>query len=144
MYLYRYIDRPLFQINYGTPAAPQHRARLQTRFSFNEDFILTSDEITCSILVFDTRTQELSQRLSGHNQVVRYVTLHAIRIRIATDGAALLDGLPYHPPILISLLAVMTIVQGFGMRSSNTKCYPTRCNYCYVHITLTHKSPLQN
>lgn len=65
--------RPIVDIHYGATTNSQQRFRLQTRFSYNEDFIFVSDEPTNSVLVFDTRTKEMSQRLVGHNNTVRWI-----------------------------------------------------------------------
>eukprot|EP01125_Pyxidicula_operculata_P008729 TRINITY_DN2903_c0_g1_i1.p1 TRINITY_DN2903_c0_g1~~TRINITY_DN2903_c0_g1_i1.p1 ORF type:complete len:430 (-),score=51.06 TRINITY_DN2903_c0_g1_i1:1002-2180(-) len=52
----------------------QWKLRLQLSFSFNEDFIFTADENNFGIMVWDTRTGELVQKLQGHNSAVRCVT----------------------------------------------------------------------
>jgi cleavage stimulation factor subunit 1 len=77
-------NRPILQIFSGNPANPQQRLRLQTRWSYNEDHILCSDEHGNATLVYDTRTQELQQRLTGHNQVVRYIAVSPVEPHIMT------------------------------------------------------------
>lgn len=66
--------RPIVDIFYGAQPNQQQRLRLQTKFSYNEDFILVSDEPTNSVMVFDTRTKEMTQRLIGHNNTVRWIS----------------------------------------------------------------------
>lgn len=52
----------------------QWENRLQTCFNYNEDFILSTDDSTNCIGVWDTRTGELAQKLQGHNSVIRWVS----------------------------------------------------------------------
>jgi len=66
--------RELRRIFAGTPKHPVWDNRLQVCFSFNEDFILSSDESNNACVVWDTRTGELVQRLTGHNGVVRWIS----------------------------------------------------------------------
>jgi cleavage stimulation factor subunit 1 len=77
-------NRPVLQIYFGNPQAPQQRLRLQTRWSFNEDHILCAEENGSATLVYDTRTQEVLQRLTGHNQVVRYIAVSPVEPHIMT------------------------------------------------------------
>lgn len=44
---------------------PQWKNRIQVCFSYNEDYIISSEESSYSAIVWDTRTGELVQRLSG-------------------------------------------------------------------------------
>jgi cleavage stimulation factor subunit 1 len=47
--------------------------RLQITFSYNEDFIISSDENAYAAVVWETRTGEMVQRLSGHTNVIPWV-----------------------------------------------------------------------
>eukprot|EP01111_Echinosteliopsis_oligospora_P012948 TRINITY_DN4523_c0_g1_i1.p1 TRINITY_DN4523_c0_g1~~TRINITY_DN4523_c0_g1_i1.p1 ORF type:complete len:430 (+),score=108.75 TRINITY_DN4523_c0_g1_i1:43-1332(+) len=51
----------------------QQKARISATFNYTEEFIYGSDENTSTVLVWDSRSGDLVQKLSGHNQVVRYV-----------------------------------------------------------------------
>jgi len=47
--------------------------RLQTIFCHNEDYIVTSDESSNAAIVWDTRTGEVLQKLTGHNGLIRWI-----------------------------------------------------------------------
>lgn len=51
----------------------QQKARIAATFSYNEDLIFSSDENAMAAVIWDSRTGELMQRLTGHNNVVRSV-----------------------------------------------------------------------
>ena len=51
----------------------QLKNRLQACFTYNEDYVLGSDEKSNSGIVWDTRTTEIKQRLTGHNNIVRWM-----------------------------------------------------------------------
>jgi len=63
----------LLRLFTGAPQQTINKHRLQCSFSYNEDFVLTSDEIANAGVVWDTRLGELVQRLTGHNNVVRWI-----------------------------------------------------------------------
>jgi cleavage stimulation factor subunit 1 len=70
--------RPIFAMyatapNIPPPSSKPQQHRTQSIFSWNEDFIITSDEINHSVAIFDARTAELTQRLTGHTNVVRWL-----------------------------------------------------------------------
>jgi len=57
---------------------------MQVTFSYNEDHIFSADENTYAVLVWDTRTGELLQKLSGHTNVVRWVASSTVEAAIVT------------------------------------------------------------
>lgn len=58
--------------------------RLPACFSYNEDFILTADDTTNSVFAWDTRTGELVQKLTGHNQLVRGIAASPVKPHIVS------------------------------------------------------------
>jgi len=70
--------REIRRIFTGSPKHPQWENRLQVCFTYNEDFILTPDENNNACIVFDTRSGELVQRLTGHNGIVRWIATSPI------------------------------------------------------------------
>uniref|UniRef100_A0A6B2L520 Cleavage stimulation factor 50 kDa subunit n=1 Tax=Arcella intermedia TaxID=1963864 RepID=A0A6B2L520_9EUKA len=65
--------REIKRIYTGNQKHPYWDNRLQVCFSYTEDYIFSSDENNNSGVIWDTRTGELVQRLSGHNGVVRWI-----------------------------------------------------------------------
>jgi len=55
--------------------AVHRQYRLQTVFSSTSDHVLSSDETTCNIVAWDTRTGELVTKVGGHAGVVRYIAV---------------------------------------------------------------------
>ncbi|KAG9289853.1 hypothetical protein G9A89_015433 [Geosiphon pyriformis] len=53
--------------------AMQMNNAIQTTFTFNEDFVLSSDESNNTVVCWDTRTGQLIKRFSGHASIVRCV-----------------------------------------------------------------------
>jgi len=66
------------------PGATQQKYRHTATFTYNEDFIVGLDEATHSALVWDARTGELVQRLSGHNNVIRWVASSPVESALLT------------------------------------------------------------
>lgn len=62
----------------------QQKARIAAAFTCNEDYIFGSDENSFAVIIWDSRTGEQLQRLTGHNNVVRYVSLLA-SMHLLTD-----------------------------------------------------------
>eukprot|EP01105_Mastigella_eilhardi_P019425 TRINITY_DN4567_c0_g1_i2.p1 TRINITY_DN4567_c0_g1~~TRINITY_DN4567_c0_g1_i2.p1 ORF type:complete len:432 (-),score=94.15 TRINITY_DN4567_c0_g1_i2:190-1296(-) len=60
------------------------RNRLQACFSWNEDFIIGSDEQNTCAVVFNSRTGAEVQHLSGHTNVVRWVTSSPVENALVT------------------------------------------------------------
>jgi cleavage stimulation factor subunit 1 len=58
--------------------------RLQACFNYNEDMIFGSDEKANSALVWDSRSGELRQRLTGHNNLVRWIASSPVDNAIIT------------------------------------------------------------
>jgi len=52
---------------------PQWKFRLQVTFNYTEDYVITSDELTYSAIVWDIRTGEVVQRLSGHTNIIPWI-----------------------------------------------------------------------
>lgn len=50
----------------------QQKARIAATFSYNEDLVFGSDENAMAAVIWDSRTGDQLQRLTGHNNVVRY------------------------------------------------------------------------
>lgn len=44
--------------------------RLMSTFNYNEDFILAPDELQMCVMVWDSRTGEIVQKLTGHNSIL--------------------------------------------------------------------------
>jgi len=65
--------RQIKRIFCGNPKQPnqvwEHKS--PATFTFNEDFIISPDETSNSCVVWDTRTGDLVQKLTGHSQVIR-------------------------------------------------------------------------
>jgi len=62
------------QLMYIVTGHHQQKTRMQSCFSFNEDFVITPDEhAPYAVVVWDTRSGELVQRLTGHNNSVRWL-----------------------------------------------------------------------
>lgn len=81
----------VLSINYSKPSHPYHNLKCQSKWSYNEDFIIVSDESTQSALVYDTRTQELTQRLTGHNGPITSLGISPVKnhfITCSEDGRA--------------------------------------------------------
>lgn len=76
--------KELSSINYSSPVQPIHKLRCQTKWTYNEDFIVVSDESAQAALVYDTRTQELVQRLSGHNGAIRWIGVSPVKNQFLT------------------------------------------------------------
>jgi len=62
----------------------QQKARIAATLSCNEDVIFGSDENSYAVILWDSRTGELLQRLTGHNNVVRYVATSPLDTSILT------------------------------------------------------------
>jgi len=62
----------------------QQKARIAATFSYNEDFIFGSDESSLAVIIWDSRTGDQLQRLTGHNNVVRYVATSPVDSCIMT------------------------------------------------------------
>ena len=60
-----------------TPAHTQVK-RQHGAFSYGEDFVLSCDENGWASLVWDARSGELLQRLSGHNNRVRFIAVSPV------------------------------------------------------------------
>eukprot|EP01119_Soliformovum_irregulare_P016631 TRINITY_DN4853_c0_g1_i1.p1 TRINITY_DN4853_c0_g1~~TRINITY_DN4853_c0_g1_i1.p1 ORF type:complete len:446 (-),score=101.14 TRINITY_DN4853_c0_g1_i1:15-1352(-) len=58
--------------------------RLQVAFTWNEDFILSSDENGYAGVVWDTRSGDLVQRLTGHTNVVLWTASSPVENSIIT------------------------------------------------------------
>jgi cleavage stimulation factor subunit 1 len=65
--------RQLKKIYCGNPKTNQQswEHRIPACFTYNEEFVITTDEATNSCVAWDTRTGDLVQKLVGHNQSVR-------------------------------------------------------------------------
>jgi len=64
--LIRYATTPMAPIGFG-------KHRLMSTFNHTEDFVLGSDELQLCGVVWDARTGEVVQRLTGHNNLVKWV-----------------------------------------------------------------------
>eukprot|EP01089_Gocevia_fonbrunei_P017813 TRINITY_DN5895_c0_g1_i2.p1 TRINITY_DN5895_c0_g1~~TRINITY_DN5895_c0_g1_i2.p1 ORF type:complete len:400 (+),score=79.99 TRINITY_DN5895_c0_g1_i2:169-1368(+) len=62
----------------------QVKNRLQTIFNWNEDFVISSDEGSASSVVWDTRTGEQVQRLTGHNNIIRWISASPVENAVIT------------------------------------------------------------
>jgi cleavage stimulation factor subunit 1 len=62
----------------------QQKNRLQSTFNYNEEFIFGSDESGMAAVVWDSRTGDLAQRLTGHNNVVRYIATSPVENAVMT------------------------------------------------------------
>lgn len=60
------------------------RNRLRVTFSYNEDFIISSDEQSYACQVWDSRTGEMVQRLTGHTNIVECIVSSPIEPAIIT------------------------------------------------------------
>jgi WD40 repeat protein len=58
--------------------------RLQITFSWNEDFVLTPDENTHSVVVWDVRTGEAVQKLTGHTNVIPWIASSRVEPALLT------------------------------------------------------------
>eukprot|EP01132_Coremiostelium_polycephalum_P010355 gene10355-12717_t len=58
--------------------------RLQATFNYSEDFIITNDEQPSSCIVYDSRTGEPVQKLSGHIQTVRGIAASPVENALMT------------------------------------------------------------
>eukprot|EP01130_Rhizamoeba_saxonica_P013595 TRINITY_DN5817_c0_g1_i1.p1 TRINITY_DN5817_c0_g1~~TRINITY_DN5817_c0_g1_i1.p1 ORF type:complete len:289 (-),score=55.03 TRINITY_DN5817_c0_g1_i1:20-886(-) len=65
--------RELRSIYTGSNNNPNWNNRMQVCFSYREDHVFAPDESSNSAIVWDIRTGESVQRLSGHNGVVKYI-----------------------------------------------------------------------
>jgi len=63
---------------------PQWKNRLQVTFSYNEDFVISSDETTYAGIIWDVRTGELVQRLTGHTNVISWVASSPVEPSLMT------------------------------------------------------------
>jgi len=62
----------------------QQKARISAAFTSNEDYIFGSDENSFAVIIWDSRTGEQLQRLTGHNNVVRFVATSPVDTSIMT------------------------------------------------------------
>eukprot|EP01116_Phalansterium_solitarium_P011305 TRINITY_DN26945_c0_g1_i1.p1 TRINITY_DN26945_c0_g1~~TRINITY_DN26945_c0_g1_i1.p1 ORF type:complete len:426 (-),score=126.07 TRINITY_DN26945_c0_g1_i1:142-1419(-) len=58
--------------------------RLQATFNYTEDFILTTEESTFSVLVWDARSGEMMQRLGGHSNVISWLAASPVSNDVVT------------------------------------------------------------
>eukprot|EP00011_Vannellida_sp_DIVA3-517-6-12_P014272 CAMPEP_0114618156 /NCGR_PEP_ID=MMETSP0168-20121206/7561_1 /TAXON_ID=95228 ORGANISM="Vannella sp., Strain DIVA3 517/6/12" /NCGR_SAMPLE_ID=MMETSP0168 /ASSEMBLY_ACC=CAM_ASM_000044 /LENGTH=327 /DNA_ID=CAMNT_0001829301 /DNA_START=50 /DNA_END=1033 /DNA_ORIENTATION=+ len=58
--------------------------KMNVEFSFNEDFVVGLDENSNSCFVWNTRTEQISQRLSGHNSLLRWVACSPVEPALIT------------------------------------------------------------
>jgi len=63
--------RQIKRVAVGGHKQPNWDANLHSCFSYNEDFIFGMEENVC--VVWETRTGELVQKLTGHNSTVRWI-----------------------------------------------------------------------
>eukprot|EP01090_Pellita_catalonica_P003464 TRINITY_DN13137_c0_g1_i1.p1 TRINITY_DN13137_c0_g1~~TRINITY_DN13137_c0_g1_i1.p1 ORF type:complete len:426 (-),score=51.95 TRINITY_DN13137_c0_g1_i1:98-1375(-) len=62
----------------------QTKQRMTAAFSYNEDFLVGSDETSAAAIVWDSRTGELVERLTGHNGMVRAVASSPVEDALLT------------------------------------------------------------
>jgi len=66
---------------------PQWKNRLQVTFSHTEDFVLSSDENAYAAIVWDTRSGEQVQRLTGHTNVIPWIASSPVEPVLMTCSA---------------------------------------------------------
>lgn len=60
------------------------KRRLPATFSFSEDFVLAPDESGAVAVAWDTRSGDLLHRLTGHNQLVRFIASSPVENALLT------------------------------------------------------------
>jgi cleavage stimulation factor subunit 1 len=58
--------------------------RLNATFTHNEDFVIGLDEVGHAALIWDTRTGDVVQRLTGHNNVIRWIAASPVEPSLLT------------------------------------------------------------
>ncbi|KAF2076875.1 hypothetical protein CYY_001842 [Polysphondylium violaceum] len=76
--------RVVQSFNTGVSKTNPHKNRIAATFNYTEDFIITNDEQASSCVVYNTRTGEQLQVLSGHNQPVRGIAASPVENALMT------------------------------------------------------------
>eukprot|EP00164_Ancoracysta_twista_P011055 GFYU01016894.1.p1 GENE.GFYU01016894.1~~GFYU01016894.1.p1 ORF type:complete len:435 (+),score=74.40 GFYU01016894.1:55-1359(+) len=64
--------------------ALQQRTRMQCCFSYDENHVFSSDEKAHAVVVWDTRTGDLVQRMPGHNNLIRWIATSPTELAFMT------------------------------------------------------------
>jgi hypothetical protein len=60
-------------INHPSTLLTLQKHRLQVTFNNTEDFVISSDESSYAATVWDIRTGEVVQRLTGHTNIIPWI-----------------------------------------------------------------------
>jgi len=75
--VFRYSATPMPPIGF-------QKHRLMSTFNYNEDFVLAPDELQMCVVIWDARTGEIAQKLTGHNNLIKWVATSAVDNSIMT------------------------------------------------------------
>ncbi|KAK5582913.1 hypothetical protein RB653_004502 [Dictyostelium firmibasis] len=77
--------RLIYSINTGVnQSGGQNKNRISATFNYTEDYIITNDEQPSVAVVYNSRTKEQVQKLTGHNNTVRYIAASPVENALMT------------------------------------------------------------
>ncbi|KAN0031724.1 hypothetical protein ACTFIV_005590 [Dictyostelium citrinum] len=77
--------RLIYSINTGVnQSGGQNKNRISATFNYTEDYIITNDEQPSVAVVYNSRTKEQVQKLTGHNNTIRYIAASPVENALMT------------------------------------------------------------
>lgn len=100
--------------------------RLSISFTFNEDYVITSEEGSSSGMIWNVKTGELSQRLTGHTNIIKSVACSPIEPALMTCRFDKINSFQFlfsliYIFFLKKFIKVMTIVLDSGYFKMKSK-----------------------